>query len=148
MIVRRPNPFLTDAGLLMIRGVLGVVFLYHGSQKLFGVFGGDGIEGFSSQLEQLGIPVPVLAAVVSACTEFFGGLLVLLGLWLRLAVVPMVVNMIVAIVTVHRDAFSVQNNGMEYPLTLAVVLAALGLTGPGRFAVMVLPGIRKKQAVE
>lgn len=148
MVSRRPNPLLTDIGLLMIRGILGIVFLFHGSQKLFGAFEGPGIRGFASLLDGQGIPSPFAAAVLSGGTEFFGGLLVLLGLWLRIAVIPMVANMLVAVVVVHSGAFSVQNEGMEYALTLAVVLAALGLTGPGRFSVLVLPGTGRKQPQE
>lgn len=123
-----------DCGLLLIRLMLGVVFMFHGSQKLFGAFDGSGLSGFAGFLEGQGIPFPHLSAVLAACAEFIGGLLVLIGFAVRVAVVPMVVTMLVAVIVVHGDAFSAQNNGMEYPLTLAVMLAGLGLIGPGRLS--------------
>jgi putative oxidoreductase len=125
---------LADVGLLLIRVMLGVVFVYHGSQKLFGAFGGPGLEGFAGFMTKMGLPMPYLQAVLAGSAEFFGGLALLLGLATRLAVVPMVVTMLVASFMVHGKAFSVQNGGMEYPLTLAVVLVGLGLTGPGALA--------------
>ena len=54
-----------DVGLLMIRLMLGVVFVFHGSQKLFGLFGGPGIEGFAGFLGQLGAPVPTVSALLA-----------------------------------------------------------------------------------
>lgn len=120
-----------DVGLLVIRIAIGVVFLFHGSQKLFGVLGGHGIHGFAGFLGQLGVPWPVASAILCAATEFFGGLAVLSGFGTRIATVPMIFNMLVAIIMVHGKAFSAQNGGMEYPLTLALVLLGLGLTGPG-----------------
>lgn len=124
----------TDVGLLLIRAMVGVVFVFHGAQKLFGAFGGPGLDGFAGFMTKLGLPQPYLQAVLAAATEFFGGLLLLLGLGTRLAVVPMVVTMLVASFMVHGGAFSAQANGMEYPLTLAFVLAGLGLTGAGRIS--------------
>lgn len=122
----------TDLGLLLMRIMVGVVFIFHGSQKLFGAFDGPGIQGFAGYLESLGVPLPVVSSVLAGCAEFFGGIVVLLGTGLRIgAVFPMIV-MLVAVTQVHAGRFSVENNGMEYPLTLAAVLAGLILTGPGR----------------
>jgi putative oxidoreductase len=126
---------LLDAGLLVIRIAVAIVFLYHGSQKLFGAFEGSGLGKFAGMLQQMGIPIPYLSAVLAACAEFFGGLLLLLGIAVRVAVIPMIFTMLVAIVKVHSGAFSLQHKGMEYALTLGLVLLGLGLTGPGRFVV-------------
>jgi putative oxidoreductase len=92
--------------------------------------------------------MPHVSAVLSAATEFFGGLAVLLGVATRLAVIPMVFNMTVAIVMVHSGAFSIQKGGMEYALTLAVVLAAVSLCGPGRLSGdhLILPRLRPRPA--
>jgi len=125
---------LSDFGLLLIRLMLGVVFMFHGGQKLFGWFGGGGMAKMVEFLGSMNVPAPNVSAALAAGTEFFGGLLVLVGLLTRLAAIPMVFNMVVAVLLVHRQAFSAQNNGMEYPLTLAVVLAGLGLIGPGRLS--------------
>jgi putative oxidoreductase len=123
---------MTDTGLLGMRVMLGVVFMFHGSQKLFGSFGGSGIEGFAGFLDSLGIPLPTLNAYMAGGSEFFGGLLLLTGVGARLASVPLTITMLVAAFTVGKG-FNVLTGGMEYPLTLAVVATGLGLIGPGRF---------------
>ena len=123
-----------DIGLLLIRVMIGVVFIFHGSQKLFGAFGGPGIEGFAGWLASMNVPLPTLNAYMAAGTEFFGGIAILIGLTTRITAIPMAITMIVAIVMVHGEAFSVQQNGMEYPLTLGVVLIALTFTGAGRIS--------------
>lgn len=124
-----------DVGLLLIRLMLAVVLIYHGSQKLFGWFGGPGLSGAAEFMGSQGIPLPMVAAVLSSCTEFFGALILLIGTGTRIAAIPMSFNMFVASFVVHWGAFDARNQGMEYPLTLAVVLAGLALTGPGRLAV-------------
>lgn len=123
---------MTDAGLLGMRLMLGVVFMYHGSQKLFGAFGGSGIDGFAGFLASIGVPLPTLNAYMAGGAEFFGGLLLAAGVFARLASIPVIFTMLVAAFTVHGGAFGAQNNGLEYPLTLAVFTAGIGLIGPGR----------------
>ena len=126
---------LSDIGLLLIRAVLAAVFIYHGGQKLFGLFGGYGIQGTAGWMASVGIPFPVVSTVLAGGTEFFGGLILLLGTGTRLAAIPMAFNMVVAIVTVHHGAFDARAGGMEFPLSLGVVLLALALIGPGRLTV-------------
>ncbi len=121
-----------DAGLLVIRVAVGIVFVFHGSQKLLGAFDGPGLSAFAGMLSKMNVPAPLLSAALAACAEFFGGLAVLTGVGLRLAAIPMIFTMIVAIVKVHSGAFSLQKNGMEYALTLGLILLGLALTGPGR----------------
>jgi len=135
MAPAREKPILLDIGLLIVRLMLGVVFMFHGSQKLFSAFDGPGVDGFAEFLEKFGVPAPYAASVLTGCVEFFGGALVFLGLFQRLAVIPMIAVMLVAAFLVHRDAFSNQRNGMEFPLTLAAVLGGLGFTGPGRISI-------------
>ena len=124
-----------DVGLLAIRGMLGVVFVFHGSQKLFGWFGGGGLGGAAGFMEQIGMPLPAVSAFMAGAAEFFGGLALMLGLATRIAAVPLVFTMLVAAFVVHGGAFSVQQGGMEYPFTLAIILVGLGLTGGGRLSV-------------
>ncbi|MFA9479742.1 DoxX family protein [Phycisphaerales bacterium AB-hyl4] len=126
---------LNDIALLLIRGVLAVVFVFHGSQKLFGWFGGGGLSGTAGFMESIGIPLPMLSTLLAGSAEFFGGIVLLLGVGTRIAAVPMAFTMLVAIVTVHNSAFNAAAGGMEYALTLGVVLVALALTGPGRLTV-------------
>lgn len=122
----------SDKGLFFIRLMLGVVFVFHGSQKLFGWFGGPGIDGFAGFLGTLHVPMPMVSAYLAALAEFVGGLALITSIAFRLMLIPMIINMLVAIVTVHMaNGFDMQQHGMEYPLTLAVILIALGYTGPG-----------------
>ncbi|MEX2671837.1 MAG: DoxX family protein [Phycisphaeraceae bacterium] len=134
MLLNR-RPILNDLALLLLRLIVGAVFIFHGSQKLFGWFDGPGIEGFAGFLEQMEIPEPMVMAWVTAISEFAGGILVLLGLLTRLAAIAPLIVMIVAIVTVHPDAFAVDKGGMEFALTLATILTALILAGPGRISI-------------
>lgn len=127
-----------NAGLLTIRAMLATVFIFHGAQKLFGVFGGYGIQGTAGFLESIGVPFPVASAVLAGSAEFFGGLALALGVLTRLATVPMAFTMLVAIVTVHPSGFDARSNGMEYPLTLMAMLIGLGLTGAGDWTLATL----------
>lgn len=133
LLTRRESAY--DLALFVLRLMLAVVFVYHGSQKLFGAFDGPGMSGWTGSLAEMGVPVPALAAWASALTEFFGGILLGFGVLTRLVAVPMITNMLIAIVLVHAGAFGASKGGMEFPLTLAVVLFALLAAGPGRFSV-------------
>lgn len=121
-----------DVGLFLIRAIVGVVFLYHGSQKLFGLFGGHGISGTAGFMGQMGFPLPTASAVAAGGAEFLGGVALLTGVAMRLLAVPLAFTMYVAAFAVHGSAFGLQNSGMEYALTLAVVVTGLALTGAGR----------------
>jgi putative oxidoreductase len=113
-----------------------VVLMFHGSQKLFGLFDGQGMAPFVESLEKMEvIPMPQVSAYLSAGTECFGGLLLLIGFLTRLVAIPAAFNMYVAAILVHGAAFSLKNSGMEYALTLAIVATALIFTGAGRFSV-------------
>ncbi len=129
------QPRLNDIALLLLRGILGVVFIYHGSQKLFGWFGGGGFSATADYMQSLGIPFPMLSTFLAGSAEFFGAIALILGFGTRIAAIPMAFTMLVGIVTVHNSAFGLQHNGMEYTLTLGVVLAALALMGPGSLTV-------------
>ncbi len=122
-----------DLALLALRSMTGIVFAFHGSQKLLGLFGGYGIAGTAGWMESLGIPFPQLSASLAGGTELLGGLALLSGFGQRLLSVPLTFTMLVAAFTAH-SGFDGTQGGMEYPLMLAVVAAALGLLGPGRFA--------------
>ena len=136
----RSHALASDLGLLLIRLMLAAVFVFHGSQKLFGWFDGHGIRGTAGFFDSLGIPMATTSAVVAGAAEFFGGLVLLLGTGTRLAAVPLIVTMLVATFTAHYG-FDAARGGMEYALTLAVVLTGLLLMGPGRFTLLRL--IRK-----
>ena len=123
-----------DAALLVLRLVVGAVFVFHGAQKLFGAFGGPGIEGFAGYLGSLGVPAPLASAWLAALAEFVGGLALLVGYGVRIASLPLVATMLVASFTAHAGKFSISAGGMEYTLVLATVALALGLTGAGSYS--------------
>lgn len=129
-----------DIGLLLIRAIIAVVFVYHGAQKLFGLFGGHGISGTAGFMGQMGFPLPTASAVAAGSAEFFGALAILTGFAMRLFAVPLALTMYVAAFAVHGDAFALQSHGMEYALTLAVVVTGLAFTGPGGLTVTRLIG--------
>ncbi len=123
-------------GMLPIRLGLGVIFLAHGAQKLFGFFGGPGLSGFSEFIGgQLGMQPGILWGTLAACSEFFGGLFVLVGILTRWASIPIIFVMVVAVVTVHgKNGFFLQNQGIEYNLALTGMAVALLIGGGGKLS--------------
>ena len=130
---------LHDFGLLLIRLIIGAIFVFHGSQKLFGLFDGVGLANFTTFLNDLHVPYPEYASVVAAAAEFLGGLSLITGLWIRTMAIFLTGTMATAIVLVHPNTFSAQRNGMEYPLALAAVALGLSCTGAGRFVMVGMP---------
>jgi putative oxidoreductase len=100
-----------DVGLLVLRLVLGVIFIGHGAQKLFGSFGGPRISGFAKMLEQLGVKPAKPMAILAGLAEFGGGILVMLGLLTPLAALALIGVMIVAVLTVHLNNGFFNTNG-------------------------------------
>ena len=118
-------------GLLPVRLVTGLVFAAHGSQKLFGWFGGYGLEATAGFFENnLGLAPGILWAFLAASTEFFGGILLIAGVLTRLWGALLAITMLVGIVTVHNSGFFAPE-GMEYPLTLLATSLTLAITGAG-----------------
>jgi putative oxidoreductase len=124
-----------DIALLVLRMVVGLVIAAHGSQKLFGWFGGSGLHGFSEMLHRSGLRPSRLWAWISALVETFGGLAIALGLLAPVGSGLVAANLVMAIVKVHlRNGFWNANRGFEFPLTLAGAVLAIGLAGPGAYA--------------
>ena len=123
-----------DLALLALRLMAGSVFVFHGSQKLFGLFGGYGIAGTAGWMESIGIPFPTASVVLAGSAELLGGLAFLTGIYARSLSLPLVVTMLVAALTAH-SGFDVTQGGMEYPLVMATIALAVGLAGPGRLSV-------------
>ena len=115
---------------LVLRLVLGAVMAGHGAQKLFGWWGGKGFDATIEGFKGMGFQPPAFWAALAAGGEFFGGLLLILGLFTRLAAFNVIVIMAVAIITVHSDAFFLPN-GMEYVLVLLAAAVVLLETGGG-----------------
>lgn len=116
-------------GTLILRVVVGVTFLMHGAQKLFGMFGGGGITGTTGFLMQVGVPFPEIFAYILACTEFFGGLGVLLGAFTQIFAFLLAIVMLVAILMVHWGHGFFAPNGFEFPFVLGGACLALVCTG-------------------
>ena len=124
-----------DAGLLLARMVFGLLMAAHGSQKLFGWFGGYGLAGTAGFFEQLGFRPGRFFAATAAATEITAGLLLAAGLLGPVGPALIVSVMIVAAVTVHwQHGVFAQNNGIEVPLLYGATAAALALTGPGLYS--------------
>ncbi|MBH9967325.1 oxidoreductase [Bacillus sp. MKU004] len=122
-------------GLLIIRLVIGVLFIGHGAQKLFGWFGGHGLKGTGGWFESIGMKPGVTLALLAGLSEFVGGLLFVLGLLTPLAGILIAATMLMAIIKVHgQNGIWVTSNGYEYNLTLIAVAIGVALIGPGQYA--------------
>ncbi len=124
----------TTTGLdtLPLRIAAGVIFAAHGSQKLFGWFGGYGLEGTAGWMASIGLEPGLLMAAMAGGAEFFGGLLLIAGLLVRPAAAVLAITMIVAIGTVHlQNGLFMSNNGYEFGLALLAVSVALVFRGAG-----------------
>ena len=121
--------------LLFIRLLVGTTFALHGSQKVFGLFGGPGLAGFANWITTLGLPA--MLGYVAAFVEFCGGIALALGIMPRVAAFLLIPVMLVAIWKVHwRKGFFIQNDGFEYSLNLIILLIVLIIAGPGRLALL------------
>jgi putative oxidoreductase len=125
-----------DIALFNVRLVVGLLFVGHGTQKLFGWFGGYGIKGTGSWLESIGVKPGALFATVAGLSELIGGLLLVLGFGLPVAAVLLGSAMLVAILKVTgANGLWITGNGYEYNLVLLVLVVALAFIGAGQIAI-------------
>ncbi|GAU70944.1 Ku protein [Streptomyces sp. NBRC 110611] len=144
---RAPSPHGYDAGLLLLRLALGLTMAAHGVQKLFGWFGGPGLDGTAQFFTMSGYPSGRAMAVIAGLTETLGGLGLVAGLLTPLAAAAVVGTMINALAVKGGGEFFAPK-GVEYELLLTVGAAALALTGPGRYALdRFVPGLRAHRLV-
>ena len=122
-----------DIGLLLIRVVAGLTMAAHGTQYLFGWFGGGGLAGTAKFFASTGYRAADLMAVIAGLSETFGGLGLAVGLLTPLAGAAVVGTMINAMAVKWSGGFFAPR-GVEYELLMATVAAAIAITGPGRFA--------------
>jgi putative oxidoreductase len=121
---------------LLARLVFGGLMAVHGSQKLFGWFGGAGLSGTGEFFEVLGFRPGRSFALADGIAECAGGLLLVIGLVVPVAGAMIVSVMLVAIVTVHwRNGLLAQTNGIELPVLYIASALALSLTGPGAYSI-------------
>ena len=136
-----------DWALLIARIIVGVVFMAHGAQKLFGAFGGPGLSAVVQMMGPLGYLVSI--------GEFFGGLGLIVGFLSRFSAASIIVIMLGAIVMVHGKVGFFMNwmgqqagEGFEYHLLAIAVLLVILIAGPGRFAIgryLPLPKAKRSQ---
>ena len=132
-----------SGGLLVARLVLGLLMAGHGAQKLFGWFGGHGLDGTAGFFESLGFRPGRAFATAAGLAEVGGGLLLALGLLGPVGSALIISVMIVAALTVHRNkGVFATSGGFEVPLLYAAGALALALTGHGAYSLDALLGLQ------
>lgn len=124
-----------DLGLLIIRLAVGLTFVGHGAQKLFGWFGGPGPVQFGEWLGTVGIKTGGKTwAILAGLFELFGGLLFSAGILTWFGAILIIIVMIDAIFTVHgKNGFWLTEGGFEYCFILIAVVLGVALIGPGNY---------------
>jgi putative oxidoreductase len=125
----------TDSwGLLGLRLGTGVIFIAHGLPK-FGVGGGEGLAGLAGWLGSMGVPLPMLAAILVASSEAIGGAMLIIGFMTRFAAATQVIAMLVAVFMVHISNGLAGEGGYQWAMLLGVAAFALMMDGAGRFSI-------------
>ncbi|PWB30721.1 DoxX family protein [Pseudomonas sp. SDI] len=120
-------------GITVLRIIVGIIFMAHGSQKLFGLFGGGGLAGTAQYMESIGLHPGTLMAMLAGGAEFFGGLALVIGLLARPAALAIVGLLVVAIFSVHiNNGLFMANNGYEFALALLGGALAVLIEGAGK----------------
>jgi putative oxidoreductase len=131
-LVQRVMATRAGFGITALRVLVGIIFAAHGSQKLFGLFGGGGLAGTAQYMESLGLHPGTLMALLSGSAEFFGGVALIVGLLVRPAAVVLIATLVVAIFSVHiHNGLFMANNGYEFALALLGGAVAVLLEGAG-----------------
>ncbi|WP_428773149.1 DoxX family protein [Vibrio sp.] len=124
----------TTVSSLVLRVPLGLVLAAHGAQKLFGWFGGYGLEGTGQWMASIGFEPGYLMALLAGSGEFFGGLALVLGLLTRPAALVTGFTMLMALTFHWPNGLFLSNNGYEYALMLTVASLTLAIQGAGRWS--------------
>lgn len=125
-----------NLALLAARLIIGLGVAAHGSQKLFGWFGGGGVRGTAAYMESLGYRPGAMYAVLAGLGEFVGGALIVLGLFNGLGPALVILVMLVAIATVHLPhGYFASNNGWELPAANIAAVLAFDYSGYGKYCI-------------
>lgn len=121
---------------LALRIPIGIIFFAHGAQKLFGWFGGYGLNGVAGWMESIGLAPGMLMAILAGSAEMFGGLFLILGLLVRPSAFVLAITMLVAIFAVHfENGLFMSNNGYEFGLALLAASTSLLISGAGKLSI-------------
>jgi putative oxidoreductase len=134
----KTHAFVTNNSIapLALRLVAGIIFVAHGSQKLFAWFGGYGLEGTGQWMASIGLEPGYAMALLAGSAEFFGGLLLIFGVLTRATGIVLALTMLVAILAVHlENGLFMSNNGYEFGLALFAMSISVALSGAGRFSI-------------
>jgi putative oxidoreductase len=132
---------------LLARVFIGAMFIGHGTQKLFGWFGGPGVEGTTGMMEKLELAPPRANAYAASLAETLGGVGIALGAFTPLAAASLIATMTTAIRTVHlKNGFWSTGGGYEYNLTIIAALLLLVDGGPGDLSIDGALGIEETGA--
>ncbi len=130
-----------EIGTLLLRLAVGLTLAAHGAQKLFGWFGGPGLDAVGGFFEQLGFVPGRRNAWLAGAGEFFAGLMLAAGLLTPVAAAVILAVMFVAVFSVHlKNGFFATGGGYEYNLVLGVAAVSLAFIGPGPLSVDALAG--------
>ncbi len=125
-----------DAAFLVLRIAVGAIFVAHGAQKLFGIFGGGGMDAFSGFVGSLGFAPAFLWAWAAALSEFVCGICLILGVLPRISAAMLSIVMLAAIAKVHApNGFFAANGGFEFQMLILAACVSLILTGSGKLSV-------------
>jgi putative oxidoreductase len=125
-----------NLGLFVLRLVMGGLFIGHGTQKLFGWFGGYGLDGTGGFFENLGYRPGKRHAAMAGLSEAGGGLLLVLGFLTPLAAAAIIGVMVNAMISVHapKGVWN-QDGGVELPLVYSTIAAMFAFAGPGTWSI-------------
>ncbi len=135
-------------GILILRLVIGLTMAAHGAQKLFGWWGGPGMNGWTGAMNRMRIRPAVPWAWMSALAELLGGIGLAVGLLTPLPSLAIAGSMLVAIALVHwPNGFWVTKGGYEFNLSILAAIAAIALAGPGAYSLDSAFGIHAPEPV-
>jgi len=127
----RLEPFV----LPLLRAGLGIILIAHGCQKLFGMFGGMGLNANAALFQRLGYSPGMFWGTLVGCTETIGGILLVLGLFTRPAALSIVIFMIFSIHFTSAKGFFWSQGGMEYSILILLVALVFLIRGAGNYSV-------------
>jgi putative oxidoreductase len=124
-----------DAAIMLVRVIIGALFIGHGTGKLFGWFGQGGVKGTGAFFKSVGYQPAETLAILDGVVEVVAGLLLVLGLLVPLAAAAIIGDMLNAAWVKSADGFWVADNGFEYEFVLIITMIALTVAGTGAYAI-------------